>query len=366
MKFPDLTIALVGPLPPPSGGMANQTRQLYHLLSTEGVRVDLVQVNAPYRPAWIGRYRGIRAVFRLAPYFISLWRVTGKAQLMHVMANSGWSWHLFAAPAVWIARWRGVPVVINYRGGDAKAFFQRSFRWVYPTMRRAQVIVPSRFLRDVFIEYGVACNIVPNIIDLHRFSKQADAHEVSKVGFPHIIVTRNLEPIYDVGSALKAFRQVLERMPEAHISIAGSGDERPRLESLARELGISERVTFTGRLDNEHMVRLYRSADVMVNTSLVDNMPNSILEALACGIPVVSTNVGGVPYMVNHGEHALLVPPGDPQAMADAVIRLCDESQLKDRMVKAGRDLVSQYSWSNVREKWLSIYTSLLQEYNGN
>ena len=102
MNFPDMHIAVVGPLPPPAGGMANQTRQLVELLRGEGAGVEVVQVNAPYRPTWAGRLKGVRAIFRLVPYFLQLWRAAGRADLLHVMANSGWSWHLFAAPAIWI------------------------------------------------------------------------------------------------------------------------------------------------------------------------------------------------------------------------------------------------------------------------
>ena len=81
-------VLLVGPLPPPSGGMANQTRQLARLLADEGCRVTVVQVNAPYKPAWVGRIRGVRALCRLPPYIVRLWRTAGEAELIHVMANS--------------------------------------------------------------------------------------------------------------------------------------------------------------------------------------------------------------------------------------------------------------------------------------
>ena len=111
-----LRIALVGPLPPPSGGMANQTRQLAELLGSEGLRVEVVQVNPPYRPAWVGAVWGVRAFFRLVPYLLALWRTLGRVQLAHVMANSGWAWHLFAAPAILIAQMRKVPVVRELPG----------------------------------------------------------------------------------------------------------------------------------------------------------------------------------------------------------------------------------------------------------
>lgn len=80
------------------------------------------------------------------------------------------------------------------------------------------------------------------------------------------------------------------------------------LEELACRLGLADVVTFTGRVDNEGMAALYQSADIMINPSLVDNMPISLLEALASSVPVVSTDVGGVPFMVEHEKTALLVP----------------------------------------------------------
>jgi hypothetical protein len=150
--------------------MANQTQQLARLLGQEGVKVEIVQVNSPYRPAWIESLRGARALFRLVPYLSRLWNVAGRVHLFHVMANSGWAWHLFAAPAVWIARLRGIPVVVNYRGGGAEDFFAASFFWVRPTMQLAdRLIVPSGFLHDVFRRFGLAADIVPNVIDLGRF-----------------------------------------------------------------------------------------------------------------------------------------------------------------------------------------------------
>jgi glycosyltransferase involved in cell wall biosynthesis len=348
-------IGLVGPLPPPSGGMANQTRQLARLLGEEGLDVELVQTNAPYRPSWIEPARGVRAFFRLAPYLVRLWRAAGRVRLFHVMANSGWAWHLFAAPAVWIARLRGVPVVVNYRGGGAAEFFEKSIFWVRPTLRLAdRVIVPSGFLQEIFRRFGVAAEIVPNVIDLERFSARVGGG--GEGTGPHLVVTRNLEPLYDVGTAIRAFAIVRGTRPGARLTIAGSGPERDRLADLARSLGAAGCVTFTGRVDNERIAELYREADVCINPSLVDNMPNSILESLASGVPVVSTDVGGVRYVVEHGKTALLVPPGDAEAMARAVLGLLDHPEEAGRLARAGREAVQQYTWEQVRPRLVGIY----------
>ena len=157
-----LHVGLVGPLPPPAGGMANQTRQLAELLRTAQANVSMVQSNAPYRPAWLGRIPVVRALVRLLPYLVALWRAAGRSDVLHVMANSGWSWHLFAAPAIWVARLRHVPVVVNYRGGEAADFLARSQRVVGWSMRHiARLIVPSGFLQEVFGRHGMAAEVVP-------------------------------------------------------------------------------------------------------------------------------------------------------------------------------------------------------------
>ena len=367
MKTSGLHIALIGPLPPPSGGMANQTLQLAGLLRSENVAVELIQVNRAYRPQWIGTLRGIRAVFRLLPYLAHLWRAAGRVQLFHVMANSGWAWHLFAAPAIWIGRLRGVPVVINYRGGEADTFFEKAFFWVKPSLGRANaIVVPSGFLEAVFGKRGFATRIVPNIIDLDRFGTGTVTGTVLGVPLksdsPSIVVTRNLEPIYDNGTALRAFQIVRRVFPPAKLVVAGSGPERESLQKLAAELGIAEAVTFTGRVDNAGMATLYRSADVMINPSLADNMPISVLEALASGVPVVSTNVGGIPYLVDHGKTALLVPVRDAEAMAAAVLALLGDPSLAKRISAAGLESIQRYTWPNVRNRLLHVYEQVLAE----
>lgn len=340
--------------------MANQTLQLARLLRGENAQVEIVQVNAPYRPAWIGKIKVVRALFRLVRYLVRLWGAAGRAELFHIMANSGWSWHLFAAPAIWIGWLRGVPVVVNYRGGEADTFFQRSFSWVRPSLRRAAaVVVPSGFLEEVFRRRGVSTHMVPNIIDLQRFAapgRTASSETVTKT----ILVPRNLELIYDVATALRAFARVHGALPEARLVVAGAGPERAALERLVGELGVGQAVTFTGRVDNEGMAALYQTADVMLTSSLADNMPISILEAMASGVPVVSTRVGGVPYMVEDEKTALLVPPGDDTAMAAALLRILTDAELAARLAAAGLREAQGYAWPRVRDRLLQVYRQVL------
>ena len=340
--------------------MANQTRQLAELLEQEGATVEVVQVNAPYRPRWAGGLRGIRALFRLVPYLWRLWFTFGRANLVHVMANSGWSWHLFAAPAIWLASIRGVPVVVNYRGGEADRFLASNTKWVKKSMRKAAaLILPSGYLLEVFARYGMSGQVIPNIVNVERF--QPDPDRVPEMNAPHIIVARNLEAIYGNDLALKAFARIVALLPEARLSIAGSGPERDALRSLADELGIGNKVRFTGRLDRDQMAELYRQADVMLNPTRVDNMPNSVLEALASGLPVVCTRVGGVPFIVEHRETAMLVAPEDPGAIAVATLELLTRPDLRARIVGNGLIAARRYRWSAVRDRLARAYSDAVE-----
>ena len=353
-----LKLALVGPLPPPSGGMANQTRQLGELLANEGAVVTIVQVNAPYPGKVVERVPVVRAVVRLFPYVVRLFRVMGTADIVHVMANSGWSWHLFAAPAIMVARWRGVPSVVNYRGGEAATFLAASHALVRFILRRSSaLVVPSRYLHEVFSTHRIESDIVPNIIDLERFRPRTEPRSRNAL---HILVPRNLEPIYDVATALHALQILRRTLPQVRMTVAGSGPEREQLERLASELGVADAVEFCGRVERDVMASLYRDADVVVNPSLVDNMPNSVLEALASGVPVVSTNVGGIPCIVRDGATALLVPPGAPAELAAAVRRVLEDAALAAELRQNGLRDVRQYAWSQVRDQWARVYEAAL------
>jgi len=320
----------------------------------QGVSVDLIQCNAPYRPAAVANLRGLRALFRLLPYLWRVWRLAGRVQVIHLMANSGWSWQLFATPVVWIGWLRRTPVIVNYRGGEAADYLRTSARWVKPTLARAACLaVPSGFLQQVFGDFGIEARIIPNVIDLNvvRPPDRRVTHDTFTV-----VVTRNLESIYGLDTALRALAIARRSRSAIRLRIAGSGPQRAKLEKLAGDLGVADTVEFLGRLERAEIVKLYWGADVVLNPSRVDNMPNSVLEALACGVPVISTNVGGVPFIVEHGRTALLVARDDAQAMAAAMLRLGADPQLQSTLRTRGLKEVQRYAWEQVRPLWLQLY----------
>ena len=343
-------IVIVGPLAPPAGGMANQTKKLAEFLRGEGLVVDIVRTNADYKPAFVAKLPIIRSLFRLAGYKLSLFKQLKSADVVHIMANSGWSWHLFAAPAIVIARFLSKPVVLNYQGGYAKSFFEKSWFWVNLTLNKVQaIVVPSTFLQQVFSDFSKTAQVVPNVLDQSLFYPTTIK---SNINAPHIIVTRNLEAIYGVDTVINAFARVKKEFPQARLSIAGTGPELITLEKQVINLKLESCVAFTGRLSPEKMAQLYQNANIMLNASTVDNTPNSIIESLACGTPVVTTNAGGISNLVTNKHDAVLVDIGDDRNMAEQTISLLRNEEQRVALINNGLKTITKFYWANV---WLNL-----------
>jgi glycosyltransferase involved in cell wall biosynthesis len=249
--------------------------------------------------------------------------------------------------------------VLNYRSGEAEDHLRRS-RAAVPAMRRLAdaIVVPSGYLVDVFAQFGLRARSVFNFVELERILyRRRDA--LAGADAPHFFSNRNLEPMYNVACTLRAFARVQAEVPGARLTVAGDGAERARLEALAVSLGLRH-VEFVGRVRPEAMPALYDAADVYLNSPDIDNMPNSVIEAYAAGLPVVTTDAGGIPYIVRDGETGLMVKRGDDAALAAAALRLLREPGLATRLADAARrECLEKYSWSAVSHAWADVYASL-------
>jgi glycosyltransferase involved in cell wall biosynthesis len=173
-----------------------------------------------------------------------------------------------------------------------------------------------------------------------------------------LLSNRNLESHYNVECTLRAFALIRQRVPDARLIVAGDGSERHTLRELAAILAPGK-VDFVGAVAPENMPGLYDQADIFVNASDVDNQPLSIIEAFASGLPVVTTNAGGIPDMVTDGETGLMVGRGDYEALADRVIRLLRDKDVATGIAARAREECGRYSWASVSGKWLRLYREL-------
>ena len=356
-----LRVCLVGPSLDILGGQAIQAaRLLERLREIPGLEVDFLPVN-PRLPGPLRRLQSVkylRTVVTELAYVASLLRRLPRYDVVHAFSASYFSYLLAPLPALAVAKLYGKRTVLNYRSGEADDHLA-TWCSAVPTMRRlADVIaVPSGYLVDVFGRHGLAAESIFNFVDLDRLPHRPRARPR-----PLFLSNRNLEPMYNVGCTLEAFALVQAEVPEARLFVAGDGSQRAALERRARELGLTG-VEFLGRVAPERIGELYDRADVYLNSPDIDNMPGSIIEAYAAGLPVVTTDAGGIPYIVRHDEIGLMVPRGDSAAMAAAALRLLREPGLAERLSASARaECVSRYVWPAVRDDWHALYTRLASQ----
>jgi glycosyltransferase involved in cell wall biosynthesis len=359
---PPVRVLIVAPSLGILGGQAVQASRLLERLGKEpSLEVSFLPVN-PRLPGPLARLQAIKYVRTVATslLYVALLLLRVRAyDVIHVFSASYWSFLLAPAPAMLIARLYGKKVLLNYRSGEAQDHLQ-NWRTALPIVRLAHtLVVPSGYLKDVFGRFGVGAEIVPNTIDLSRF-----VFRHRRPLRPVLLSNRNLEPLYNVECALRAHALVEQRIPDARLIVAGDGSERERLRTMAREeLGLKN-VEFVGSVKPEDMPALCDRAEIFVNASNIDNMPVSHIEAFACGLPVVTSDAGGIPYIVTHERTGLMVPRGDHRAMAESILRLLEDERLAENLIEAARADCELYTWAAVRGGWLRIYRELAENRN--
>jgi L-malate glycosyltransferase len=308
----------------------------------------------PKLPGFIRRLPYVRTGVNALVYYAGLIKGVLASDVIHAFTSSFWGYTLWIIPAVSVSRLLSRKIVINYRDGQAEQHL-RDWPSAVRTLRRTDaIVVPSRYLVEVFEKFGLSAEVIPNAIDVSAFRFRE-----RRTVRPVFLTNRGFEPLYNVDCALRAFRLIQDSYPEARFIVANDGPLRAELQALARELNLN--ATFTGAVTQRRMAELYDEADIYVMSPVIDNMPGTVLECFASGIPVVSTCAGGVPYVAEHERNALLVPPRSPDALAEACLRLLREPDLAVSLAREGyRDCVERYSVTAVRDHWHRFYTTLL------
>jgi L-malate glycosyltransferase len=229
------------------------------------------------------------------------------------------------------------------------------------------LVVPSEYLRQAaYVELSlpteVAIEVIPNFVDADRFRPAPRRPElVRELGLPPaplLLHVSNFRPLKRVDDVVRILAAVRREVP-AVLVLVGDGPERPRAEALARELGVAAAVRFLGaQLDFRDVLQ---QADVFLLPSETEGFGLAALEALACGVPVVGSRVGGLPEVVAEGQTGLLCPPGDVPAMAAAVRRLLGDPALRQSMAGAARASVER-RWRRepLLDRWEAFYRRVL------
>ena len=348
--------------PPDVGGPATHSPELAGRLAERGHDVVVLTTasSAPaaerYRVDWVARSRppGLRHL----EYAARLAALTRKADVAYV--NSVLTRGAFGSRAPVVAKLTDDPAYERARrlglfSGDLDAFQRHRGGAGVALLRRARdaalrraavVLCPSGYLAGLARGWGVDPARIEVVENATPEVGETGASRFATAG-PLFSFAGRLGP----AKALDVLLGALARVDGASLVLAGDGPERGRLERLAAELGVSERVTFAGPLPRAEVLALHRAADAAVLSSAWENFPHAVVEALAVGTPVVSTDVGGVAEVVRDGENGLLVPAGDAGALADALRRIVEEPELRPLLAAAAAPSVERLRPERVYER---------------
>ncbi len=329
-----------------SGGRPNQAvsqnETLASLFTTLGYRVR--QASTVRRPS-------LRTAHQILALFA--WR---KVDVLIIAVFSG--------PSFWIADFSTLigklthkRMILFLHGGNLPVFGPAHRNRVERVFARAdRILAPSDFLAETFREWGYDVQVIPNVLSIERYQ-----YRNRWAPTPHLLWMRTFHEHYDPEMAVRVLARVAANYPEATMTMAGADHGLlAATKAEAKRLGLTDRITFPGYMDEAQKRQAFADHDVFLNTNIVDNMPVSLLEAAASGLVPVATAVGGIPKMVTDGVDGILVEAGDDEAMAEQVVSLLADPERFADVSAAARGLAERSAWPAVRKLWSAELSLIL------
>ncbi len=290
--------------------------------------------------------RSIRAADMLATTWVK--RLGYEVAYLDVFAGSAFLWAEAVGASLKALR---CPFVITLRSGTFPALAERRPSRVRRLLESAAVVTsPSPFLKEHFISWRPDIRLIPNGLYLSQYPYR----EIAEAK-PRLVWVRAYERRYNPFLALEVIKRLTHEFPDIELLMVGpdTGDwsaEQTREE--AHRLGVEGRVCVTGAVSNREVPSVLQQGDIFLNTTNVDNAPKTVIEAMACGLCVVSTDAGGVPYLVTDEQDALLVPRADPEAMVAAIRRILVEPHTAAKLSRNARLRAEAHDWDRVFPEW--------------
>jgi len=273
-----------------------------------------------------------------------------------VFSGQAFTWAYFCGHLLKIIK---KPFILTLHGGNLPQFSKRHpvmVRWLLE--EAYAVTAPSRYLQMEMRKYRDDISLIPNALDLAHYPFLVRSNPQ-----PKLIWLRAFHEIYNPKMAVEVLQHLIKQFPNVKLTMVGPDKEDgsfQKTKALAAQYGLQDKVQYPGGISKTDVPGWLNKGDIFINTTNFDNTPISVMEAMACGLCVVCTNVGGIPYLLEDGVDALLAPPNDPDAMAAAVRQILTEPGLAGRLSINARKKAEQFDWENIFPQWEKLIQSIL------
>ncbi len=280
-----------------------------------------------------------------------------RKSVVHIDVYSGNAFMICEFAAL-LAKLNRNKLILNLHGGMLYDFSKTNSNRFKKLFRKAhEIICPSNFLIEKLSYLGFKIKYQPNSIQLNHFPFQLKTNIEFK-----LLWVRSFKAIYNPELAVRVFAFVKEKYPNASLTMVGpDGGLLDDCMRLADGLNLQDSITTLGKVDNKKLYRLYHTHDVFLNTTAYESFGVAVLEAMACGIPVVSTKVGELPFLWRDGEEILYCHDAKPEIMADTVVKLLGDEPLRQQISLNARKRAELFDHKSIYQNWLSHFNRWFQ-----
>lgn len=254
-----------------------------------------------------------------------------------------------------ICRFLNLDYIPILHGGNLTTRLSSHPRWSRLIFKNAKYNVsPSMYLKEAFEKAGFENIIhIPNTIEIDDYTFKTKIYDE-----PRLLWVRSFSKIYNPELAVQLLSKLKGLYPNASLCMVGpdADGSREKVEILAKELHLT--IKFTGKLEKKEWLDVSKDYNVFINTTNFDNTPVSVIEAMALGLPVVSTNVGGMPFLIDHDVNGILVPPNQVEDMNTAVVSIIENSEKRDVLIQNAREKAEKFDWKLVKLLWFKALAS--------
>ena len=293
---------------------------------------------------------------RVVDMLWTVWTARRKYDVAHVDVYSGAAFR-WAELVARLLRALRKPFVLTLHGGNLPRMLQAEQRRVARLLTSANAVTaPSHYMADAMRTARKDIQVIANPISLELYQ-----FRVRNQPKPNIVWLRTFHRVYNPRLAIETLTRLVAYAPNAKLTMIGPDKDGSLAETraTATRLGVLDRIDFVGGVPKSRVPHSLGAADIFINTSTTDNAPVSIVEAMAMGLPVVSTNVGGIPYLIESEKSGLLVASEDADGMAKAVRRVLEEPGLSARLSVNARAAAEEFDWSKVVPLWEEVFTTI-------
>lgn len=296
---------------------------------------------------------------RLFDMLYSIWRYRKTIDIVLIDTYStsafyfawlcGWWCHKLNIKYIPILHGGNLPVRFSDNPGMCRRLFGKS---------HINVCV-SQYLLEYLEKDSFKGTVISNSIEIQNYP-----FKFRSTIQPNLLWVRAFHQTYNPQLAIEVLEMLCKEYPGAHLTMVGPelDDSMNKCKELVGEKKLAGNITFTGKLSKQEWIKLSTQCDVFINTSNYDNLPVSLLEAMALGLSVVSTDVGGIKYMIQHGVNGLLAEPANANALKDCMIRLLNDNNLAEAISKNGRNYAEPYDWHITKKQWQTLFNSIAVE----